>query len=80
MEKLTNEQMAWALEWSAMHLIEHDTQTKAAEELTHCAKHFRIAADKERAGSHIKQHECRYEDYTIIAIDLKEGGCNNEFK
>lgn len=40
MERLTHEQMAWALEWAAMHLIEHDTQTQAVKELRHCAKHF----------------------------------------
>ena len=49
MDKLTHEQMAWALQWAAQHLEEHDIKGEASKELLHCAKHFQESHDRSAA-------------------------------
>ena len=55
MERLTNEQMAWALNWASCHLDEHDIKGDAINELNHCAKHFKLAAEKDRKDGRTKK-------------------------
>ena len=55
MERLTNEQMVWALNWAAYHLDEHDIKGDAINELNHCAKHFNLAAEKDTEYGRTKE-------------------------
>ena len=50
MEKLTHEQIAWALRWAVTHLDEHDIKGDAGKELAHCAKHFQESHDRNKTN------------------------------
>jgi hypothetical protein len=51
MEKLTHEQIAWALRWAVAYLKEHEIKEGAAAELAHCAKHFQESHDRNAADN-----------------------------